>query len=80
MPKRTTILLEDDLYEMLIRESIKRFGNSKNLSKVINEILRNAFQRELVDIASLVYSKKLAKVKVEEFETFRRKLSRRFED
>jgi len=44
MPKRTTIILEDDIYKMLVEESIKRYGNVRSLSKVVNELLDKALR------------------------------------
>ncbi|RLI11835.1 hypothetical protein DRO33_03455 [Candidatus Bathyarchaeota archaeon] len=78
MIKRTTIILEDDVYEALVRESVRRYGTTKAISKVVNELLRKAFnaKRELLE---LIYSEKIAKVTEEEFEEFRRELSERFE-
>jgi len=77
MIKRTTIILEDDVYEALVRESVRRYGTTKAISKVVNELLRKALnaRRELLE---LIYSEKIAKV-TEEFEEFRRELSERFE-
>jgi len=37
---KTTIILDDDLYKKLIRESIERYGSTKKLSFLINEKLR----------------------------------------
>ena len=36
---KTTINLRDDIYKKLIREAVERFGNTKNLSRLINEKL-----------------------------------------
>jgi len=64
---------------MLVKESIERYGTAKAISRVINELLREKLSgRE--DIIQLLYSKKIAKVSWEEFEEFRRKLSKRFEE
>ncbi|HEW94048.1 hypothetical protein DRN84_01645 [Candidatus Geothermarchaeota archaeon] len=79
MSRRTTIILDDDVYKMLVKESIERYGTAKAISRVINELLREKLSgRE--DIIQLLYSKKIAKVSWEEFEEFRRKLSKRFEE
>jgi predicted CopG family antitoxin len=40
MPKRTTVILDDDIYEKLVRESIRRYGTTRALSRVLNELLR----------------------------------------
>jgi len=76
MVKRTTILLDDDVYEMLVRESIKRYGTTRALSKVLNEIVRKAMasRQELLE---LIYSDKIVNVSEEEFSKFRRELGKR---
>lgn len=40
---KTTILIEDKLYKKLVEESIKRYGNAKNISLTLNEILKSKF-------------------------------------
>lgn len=42
MSKRTTVLLEDPVYEKLVKESIRRYGTTRALSKVLNELLRES--------------------------------------
>ncbi len=78
MPKRTTVILEDDIYERLVKESIRRYGTARALSKVLNELLRESLSGES-ELIQLIYSEKLAEVSQEEFEEFRRELSRRLE-
>ncbi len=39
---KTTINLNDDLYKRLVKETVERYGNTKNLSKLINEKLGKA--------------------------------------
>jgi len=79
MPKRTTVVLDDDIYEMLVRESIRRYGTTKALSKVLNELLRGRANsvRELVQ---LIYSEKLTWIDQAEVEKLRRELGKRFEE
>ena len=79
MVKRTTILLDDDVYEGVVRESIRRYGTAKAISKVVNELLRKALgaRRELLE---LIYSEKVRELSQEELEEFRRELSEKFED
>ena len=79
MPKRTTVLLDDDVYEMLVRESIRRYGTARALSKVLNELLRGEVNsmRELVQ---LIYSEKLVWVDQAEIEKLRKELSKRLEE
>ena len=79
MPKRTTVVLDDDVYEMLVRESIRRYGTTRALSRVLNELLRGRanFIEELVQ---LIYSEKLVWIDQTEIEKLRRELSERFEE
>jgi predicted CopG family antitoxin len=78
MPKRTTLILDDDVYRKLVGESVKRYGIVRALSKVVNELLRERFSsRE--DLIRLIYSDKITWISTEDFERFRRGLSERFE-
>jgi len=79
MPKRTTVILDDDVYEKLVKESIRRYGSVKAISKVLNELLRESFssRNELIE---LIYSEKIVSISTEEFEKFRREVSRRLEE
>ncbi len=79
MPKRTTVILDDDVYEKLVRESIRRYGTTRALSRVLNELLRESLsgREELIE---LLYSEKIASISEEDFYKFRRELSRRFAD
>ena len=79
MPKRTTVILEDDIYEKLIQESIRRYGTARALSKVLNELLREKLNTKH-ELLQLIYSEKLVEISSEEFEKFRRELSKRFEE
>ncbi|MGC9149087.1 MAG: hypothetical protein ACP5GI_06585 [Sulfolobales archaeon] len=79
MPKRTTVILDDDIYERLVQESVKRYGNVRSLSKVINDLLRKSLSSE-DELIKLIYSEKLVEIDLGEFEEFRRELSKRFED
>lgn len=78
MSKRTTILLEDDVYEKLVNESLRKYRTTKAMSKVANELLKRALKGE-TKVLELISSKKIAKTSNKEFESFRRELSRRFE-
>jgi predicted CopG family antitoxin len=78
MSRRTTILLDDDIYERLVNESMRKYRTTKAMSKVANELLKRALKGE-ANVLDLVFSEKLAKTSVKEFETFRRELSKRFE-
>ena len=37
---KTTVIIEDPLYQWLVNEAIRRHGNAKSLSATLNEILR----------------------------------------
>jgi predicted CopG family antitoxin len=78
MPKRTTLVLNDKVYEKLVSESMKKYGSARNLSKVVNDLVEEKATGK-PDIMELIFSEKLAKTSEREFEQFRRKLSARFE-
>lgn len=78
MPKRTTIILDDDVYERVVQESIRRYGTVRAISRVINELLRESL-RARDELLKLIYSEKRVYLSQEEREAFRRELSRRFE-
>jgi len=78
MAKRTTIILQEDIYEKLVQESLRRYKTTKAISKVANEMLRASLGGE-ANILNLVFSKKISKTTAKEFEEFRRLLSKRFE-
>jgi predicted CopG family antitoxin len=78
MSRRTTILLDDDIYEKLVNESMRRYRTTKAMSKVANELLKRALKGE-AKVLDALFSEKLVKTNVKEFETFRRELSKRFE-
>ncbi len=79
MPRRTTVVLDDDVYEMLVRESIRRYGTARALSRVLNELLRERAD-SVKELVQLVYSEKLVWVDQAEVEKLRRELSKRFEE
>jgi len=72
------VILDEAVYEELVKESLRRYGTVKALSKVLNELLLASIKgrRELL---KLIYSEKVAETTVKEFEKFRRELSRRLE-
>ncbi len=81
MSKRTAVILDDDVYEILVRESLRRFGNTRSISKVLNDLIREAIRlRGLLKVLELARGEKYASVSEEEFEEFRRDLSKSFED
>jgi len=78
MSRRTTILLDEDIYGRLAEESLRRYRTTRAISKVINELLRSALKGE-ANVLDLILSEKIAKTSAKEFEEFRRELSRRLE-
>ena len=40
---KTTILLEDTLYKKLVEESMRKYGHAKNISRMLNELLKTKF-------------------------------------
>ena len=78
MSRRTTILLDDDIYERLVNESMRKYKTTKAMSKVANELLKRALKGE-TKVLDLIFTEKLAKTNQKEFEIFRRELSKRFE-
>jgi len=79
MPKRTTVMLDDDVYEMLVRESIRRYSTTRALSKVLNELLRER-ANPMKELMQLIYSEKLVWIDQTEVEKLRKELSKRFEE
>lgn len=78
MPKRTTVLMDDDVYERLVKESIRRYGSTRAISRVLNDELRQSTRGEQ-EILALIASRKIVKTSAREFEEYRRELSKRFE-
>jgi hypothetical protein len=74
MMKRTTVLLEGEVYNALVRESLQEYKNAKSISKVMNKILKRALTSE-ARLTKLLYSKKVAYTTAKEFEKFRHDLS-----
>ena len=78
MPRRTTILLDEAIYEKLVKESLTKYGTARAISKVLNELLKESFGNRQ-NILRLIYAEKVAKTTTKEFEKFRRELSKRLE-
>jgi hypothetical protein len=38
---KTTINLDEEIYAEIVKESIEKYGSTKNISKIINRRLRN---------------------------------------
>ncbi len=43
---RTTVILDDEVYEKLVNQAVKRYGTSKSLSKLLNAIVRRSLQND----------------------------------
>lgn len=41
---RTTLNVENEIYKRLVEESLKKYGTTRNISKILNEKLRLAEQ------------------------------------
>jgi uncharacterized HAD superfamily protein len=83
LPKRTTVVIQDDTYSKLVQESIQRFGNARAISKVIDAMVmesKDAKKQAEKDIVRLLHSKKVAKVTQKELERDRYELSKSFEN
>jgi len=78
MSRRTSVILDDDIYEKLVEESLKRYGTPRAISRVLNELLREHLSGR-AELLRLIYSEKLARTTAKEFQEFRRKLSERVE-
>ena len=78
MPRRTTILLDESIYEKLVKESLTKYGTARAISKVINELLKRKIESNR-DILQLICTEKVTETTAEEFERSRRKLSERLE-
>jgi hypothetical protein len=72
------VLLDEDIYERLVAESLRRYGTVKAVSKVLNEMLKESLKGK-EEVIRLIYSEKVAKTTAKEFEKFREKLSSRLE-
>jgi len=57
---------------------MRKYRTTKAMSRVANELLKRALKGE-ANVLDLVFSEKLARTNVKEFEVFRRELSKRFE-
>ncbi|MBI3412722.1 MAG: hypothetical protein HY051_01405 [Candidatus Aenigmarchaeota archaeon] len=43
---KTTLEIRDDVYRKLVETSLKKYGNTKNLSKVANEVIGKHLDEE----------------------------------
>ncbi len=74
MYKRTTVILEKEVYDALVSESLAEYNSSKAVSKVLNKIVKNALFNK-GRMSELLHSKKVVKITNKEFEKFRHELS-----
>jgi len=72
--QRTTVILEKDVYDALVKESLQEYKTSKSLSKVLNEILNKSLMNKS-KLTRLIHSRKVASTTAKEFESFRKGLS-----
>ena len=70
--------MDDDIYEKLVEESLRRYGTPRAISRVLNELLREHLSGR-AELLRLIYSEKLARTTAREFQEFRRELSERVE-
>ena len=75
MERRTTVLLEKDVYDALVRESLEEYNSSKALSKVLNKIVKKALTNR-GRLSEVLHSKRVARTTAKEFEKFRHELSK----
>ena len=75
MARRITVLLEKEVYDALVKESIAEYNSSKAISKVLNRIVKRSLSNK-DKLRQLIHSKTVAKVTNEKFEKFRHKLSK----
>ncbi|AAY81325.1 hypothetical protein [Sulfolobus acidocaldarius] len=43
--RKTVVTFDDDVYEAIVNLSVKKYGNTKNISRVVNELLRKELSR-----------------------------------
>ena len=78
MERRTTVVLDDDVYKALVKESLERYKTAKSISKVLNEIVKHSLANRS-GLTKLLKAKKLRHITAKEFEEFRRELSKSVE-
>ena len=79
MLKRTTITLERDLYDDLVRESVEKYGDTKHISVVLNERL-NEKKKDHSKLLEMARNRKTHHLTEKEIEDSRSELSGRFEN
>jgi len=80
MPRRTTIIPDDNVYEGLARKRARVYGGVLALFRLVNDFFRRALGKGVKEeLKRLLSSKKHAHVTAGEFEELRRELSRKLE-
>ncbi len=74
MSKRTTIQLDDDVYEKLVTESLRKYGTAKAMSKVANELLKRALRGQAKVLESISLQKLRGSVEFDDKEKMLREL------
>ena len=74
MEKRTTVILEKEVYDALVKESLEEYKTAKSISKVLNNILKKSLMNK-AKLSRLIHSKKVAKTTAKKFEKFRSEIS-----
>ena len=73
-------MLSDDVYNILVKESLSRYGTTRALSKVLNELVREAIKlKGILEIKELLRKEKKIKITAEKFYKFRKMLSKKLE-
>ncbi len=75
MERRTTVVLDKEVYEALVKESVEEYNSSKAISKVLNKIVKQALSNK-GRLSEILHSKRVAKTTAKEFEKFRHGLSK----
>ena len=68
MPRVISVALDDEVYEVLIQETIRKYGNAKNVSRLVNDILKKEFRDKLEEYRQLYGFGRRSKLRVEELE------------
>lgn len=74
MERRTTVVLEKEVYDALVKESLEEYNSSKAISKVLNKIVKRTLTNK-GKLSGILHSKRLIKTTAKEFEKFRRQLT-----
>lgn len=75
MERRTTVLLDKEVYDALVKESLEEYNSSKAISKVLNKIIKKALSNK-DRLSEVLHSKRPVRTTAREFEKFRHELSK----